>query len=122
MQDITPMETVRMISIMLYLQEKLKMFQHMVELYESFICNDDIMKKCNPFCLYYLIEIAKSHPKLRDIHRYQSDQMSDLKDRYLKMRLEIRKHFLMNPCFQVFKGLSPASAIDNEWVETVGHF
>lgn len=36
-------DTVRVISICLYVQEKLKLYQHMIDLYESFICNDDIM-------------------------------------------------------------------------------
>lgn len=34
----------------------------------------------------------------------------------------LRKHFLNNPCFQIFEGLSPAVALDNEWVEIVGNF
>ena len=93
-----------------------------MDLYESFICNDDIMSKCNPFSIYYIVEYAKLNQKLKNIHRYQSDQMRVLKERFVKMRLEIRKHFLDNPCFTIFEGLTPASAIDNEWVEIVGNF
>ena len=37
-------DTVRVISICLYVQEKLHLYQAMIDLYESFICNDDIMK------------------------------------------------------------------------------
>ena len=55
------------------------MSQGMIDLYESFICNDDIMTQCNPFSLYYVLEYAKLNPKLNCIHRYQSDQMRDLK-------------------------------------------
>ena len=29
------------------------------------------------------------------------------------MRLQIRQHFLSNPCFTVFEGLSPANAAEN---------
>ena len=61
MVQITPKETIRMISLLLYLMQKLKMFQYMVDLYESFITNEDIMKNCNPFSLYYLLEISKSN-------------------------------------------------------------
>ena len=38
------------------------------------------------------------------------------------MRLKIRKHFLENPCFTVFEGLTPANAVDHEWVEIVANF
>ena len=118
----SPKDTMKTISILLYLMNRLKMFPQMVDFYESFICNDDIMTKCNPFGLYYLVEIAKNHPKLKEIHRYQSNQMGVLKNRYIKMRLQLRNHFIANPCFQVFEGLSPAQAADSDWVETVGHF
>ena len=70
------------------------MSQGMIDLYESFICNDDIMAQCNPFALYYTLEYAKMNPKLHCIHRYQSDQMRELKERFVRMRLQIRQHFL----------------------------
>ena len=71
--NITPKETVRMISVCLYLQEKLGLYQSMCDLYESFICNDDIMTVCNPFSMYYIVEHAKHNPRLKSIHRYQSN-------------------------------------------------
>ena len=80
-------DTVRVISICLYVQDKLRMSQGMIDLYESFICNDDIMDQCNPFSLYYMVENAKHNPKLQCIHRYQSDQMRTLRDKFVKMRL-----------------------------------
>ena len=49
------------------------MYQAMIDLYESYICNEDIMSLCNPFSLYYIFEFAKTNPKLRNIHRYQSN-------------------------------------------------
>ena len=48
--------------------------------------------------------------------------MQDLSKRFLRMRMEIRKHFLANPCFSVFEGISPAQALDSEWTETVSYF
>ena len=36
--------------------------------------------------------------------------------------MEIRKHFMQNPCFTVFEGISPAQAVDSEWVEIVSNF
>ena len=94
----------------------------MNDLYESFICNHDIMTRCNPFSMYYLVEHAKSNPKLKAIHRYQSNEMLELKNRFLKMRLEVRNRFLKNPCFHVFTGMSPAHNLDHEWIEIVSHF
>ena len=93
-----------------------------MDLYESFICNEDIMTMCNPFSLYYILEFAKLNPKLKNIHRYQSYAMTDLKERFVRMRIDLRKHFLDNPCFTTFSGITPAQAVDNEWVEVVGHF
>jgi len=54
--NLEPKETVRFISITLYLLQKLKMYQYMIDLHESFVCNSDIMKRCNPFSLYYIIK------------------------------------------------------------------
>ena len=51
----TPKETLKFISVTLYLQQKLKMWNFMMDLHESFVCNSAIMTKCNPFCLYYII-------------------------------------------------------------------
>lgn len=48
--------------------------------------------------------------------------MRTLKEKFFNMRLQIRKHFLDNPCFTVFEGLTPASAVEHEWVEIVAHF
>ena len=48
--------------------------------------------------------------------------MRTLKERFFDMRLKIRKHFLENPCFTVFEGLTPANAVDHEWVEIVANF
>ena len=93
-----------------------------MDLYESFMCNDDIMTMCNPFSIYYIVEYARKDPKLVNLHRYQSGQMSVLTKNFFKMRLEIKKHFLDNPCFTTFEGLTPANAVDNEWVEIVGNF
>lgn len=55
-------DTTRLISLTLYLQGKLKMYTASMDLYESFIDNEDIMTKCNPFTLYYLIKNLKENP------------------------------------------------------------
>lgn len=80
-------DTVRLISICLYIMDKLKMYQSMMDLYESFMCNQDIMTCCNPFSLYYLLEFAKLNPKLKNLHRYVSGHMGELAEKFVKMRL-----------------------------------
>ena len=40
----------------------------------------------------------------------------------MRWRMELRKHFLANPCFTTFESISPAQAVDNEWVEIVACF
>jgi len=59
---------------------------------------------------------------LRNIIRYQSNDVQKIFDQFFHARLRLRKHFLENPCFTVFEGISPAMAIDSEWVEIVGDF
>ena len=119
---ITPQETMRFISISLYLMEKLKMHQFQMDLFESFVVNTHIMTRCNPFSMYYITQHTKTNPKLKNIHRYQSNEMKGLNDKILKWRLRLRKHFIENPMFAVFTGISPAQALDNEWVEIVANF
>ena len=94
----------------------------MIDIYESFVCNEDIMKMCNPFALFYIIAYAKTNNRLLAVHKYQTPYMLQLNERFFKMRLDLRKHFLNNPCFTIFEGLTPAHAVDNEWVEVVAHF
>ena len=65
MCHITPQETMRFISVTLYLMDKLKMYQNMMDLYESFIVNKHIMTRCNPFSMYYICMHARTHPKLK---------------------------------------------------------
>ena len=48
--------------------------------------------------------------------------MEKLRDKFVRMRLELRKHFLANPCFTTFESISPAQATDSEWVEIVACF
>ena len=68
--SMTPQDTLRTIAILLYLMEKLKMRQQMIDFYESFITNEDVMSRCNPIALYYLIEHARHNPKLVSIFKY----------------------------------------------------
>jgi len=57
-----PKETERLISVTLYLLEKLKMTEQMIDLHESFVNNKDIMTRCNPFSLHYIIQYNKLKP------------------------------------------------------------
>lgn len=66
-------DTTRLISVLLYLQGKLKMFTASMDLYESFIGNEQIMTKCNPFTLYYIIKYMKDSNEYGHVHFYQTN-------------------------------------------------
>ena len=61
-QFMNPKDTMRTISLLIYLTEKLKMWVSVLDIYESFIVSKDIMTKCNPFSLWYIIEHSKEIP------------------------------------------------------------
>ena len=93
-------------------------------MYESFVTNHFIMTSCNPFSLYYVIQNYRSRkdPKYKYIKKFQSPDVKVLNDKFLRQRFMLRKHFLANPMFTVFQGITPAQAMDNEWVEVVANF
>ena len=67
---LTPKEVLRFISIALYLLQKLKMYQQMMDLHESFVVNKHIMSRCNPFSLHYIIQYNQQQPQLKNVIRY----------------------------------------------------
>ena len=70
LDGLTPKEVLRFISIALYLLQKLKMYQQMMDLHESFVVNKHIMSRCNPFSLHYIIQYNQLQPQLRNVIRY----------------------------------------------------
>ena len=87
---IKPPESLRFLSVMMYLFEKLGRYADIIDLSESFINTPEIMERCNPFSLFYILEDTRFNPKLISISNYNSPLYKDLKERFFTMRLLIK--------------------------------
>ena len=63
-KDLSPNDTLKFLSINLYLQEKLGKYIDMIDLCESFITTEEIMQRCNPFSLFYILEDTRFNQNL----------------------------------------------------------
>ena len=113
-----PQEIIKLLSVILYLFEKLGRYADIIDLCESFMNEKAIMERCNPFSLFYILEDTRFNPKLISISNYNSPLYKDLKERFFAMRLLIKQNWLKNPTFLFFEEFSnPALCGDPEWLE-----
>ena len=118
-----PAEIIKFLSVMLYLLEKLGFHQYMIDLCENFMSIEEIMMKCNPFSLFYILEDTKFNQKLYQIHRMRAPFYDEVKQRFFEMRALIKQHWLNNPtCFFFDDFANPAMCDDPQWVEAASYF
>ena len=75
-------ECTTFISLALYLLFKLKRFQDIIDLTESFLTTDSVMEKVNPFCLFYMLEIFRGDKKLAEIFQFESSAYKKLRQKF----------------------------------------
>ena len=85
--SLTPREVIRFLQMMVYLLEKLMLYQETIDLLEGVLGNEEIMTQCNPFALYYILEDTRRINALSEIHTYQTKYHANLKARFFELRL-----------------------------------
>lgn len=112
-----PPETLQLISLLTYVYEKRGRTQCVVDFCESILVNEDIMKKCNPFAIYYIIEYTRFNPRLSEVTQYESEYMKELRANFYSMRLKIKQKWLEDPNFLHFNQVDPRRSDDDDLYE-----
>jgi hypothetical protein len=94
----------------------------MIDTCESIIINDELMERCNPFSMFYIMEIYRKEKALSEIFQYQAPAYNYLRQRFFTARALIKKMWLDNPCFLFFGHVDPSDVEDQDWHDTAVWF